>query len=104
MLDTVISVALVIIGFACPFAWIFSGAYVPMYIPITLFQSNILLFSFLFSFFPLFSFIPSQNKVAKTFGFIGIALYSLLSLGIVLSIMLYLIVFVPWFNLVPQAH
>ena len=50
-----------------------------------------------------YSFLPSHNKLAKIFGFLGIAFYSIASLGCVLAIMIYLIVFVPWLQLVPQA-
>merc|ERR1712233_255772 len=46
--------------------------------------------------------LPSKNGLAKLFGVFGASLYALLSLGTVLGIMTYLIVFVPWFNLTPQ--
>merc|ERR1712217_64385 len=42
-------------------------------------------------------FIPSDNKLARIFGFIGAILYAFLSLGIVLAILVYLIFFVPAF-------
>jgi hypothetical protein len=51
-----------------------------------------------------YSCIPSKNRMAKLFGILGASLYAFVSLGTVVGIIIYLAVFVPWFNLTPQYY